>query len=204
MNLDYMQIDSSDIEIEKKWLELIRKGDESAFEKLFKEYYLALTQFAWNFTGSKAIAEELVQDLFADIWEKRETWKCFGDLRPYLFRVIKEKCLDHLKHQKVKHKYDGQWMEQWVNSSVEFEVLENDEQLELIRKAIQKAVEELPLRGKMIYKLHKYNGLTYPDIADVMNITIKTVESQMSRVLKMLRENLAYLIPFLFLVVMAL
>ncbi|MEX1120496.1 MAG: sigma factor, partial [Balneolales bacterium] len=60
--------------IEQDWLELIRKGDERAFERLFKQYYFPLTRFAWRLIDSKAIAEELVQDLFADIWEERETW----------------------------------------------------------------------------------------------------------------------------------
>ncbi|MEX0778798.1 MAG: RNA polymerase sigma-70 factor [Balneolales bacterium] len=187
--------------IEQDWLELIRKGDERAFERLFKQYYFPLTRFAWRLIDSKAIAEELVQDLFADIWEERETWSYAGELRLYLYRKVKQKCLNHFKHQKVRHKYDSQWMEQWETSFINFEEQENEQQVKLLNEAINNAVEDLPPRSKMTFKLHKHDGLTYPEIAEVMDISLKTVESQMTRAMKILRDQLAYLMPFLLIAV---
>ncbi|MEX2404727.1 MAG: RNA polymerase sigma-70 factor [Balneolales bacterium] len=184
-------------------LDLIRKGDEQAFEKLFKQYYFPLTRFAWRFIESKAIAEELVQDLFTEIWENRETWDFTGELRPYLYRKIKHKCLNHFKHQKVKHKYDGQWMEQWETSFINFEDQERDQQLKLLREAINSAVDDLPSKSKMTYKLHRHDGLTYPEIAEVLNISIKTVESHMTSAMKQLRERHAHLMPFFLIALLA-
>ncbi len=85
-------------------------------------------------------------------------------------------------------------MEQKENPQIEFRDEYREQQ---IREAIAKAIEELPERSKMTYKLHRYDGLTYPEIADVMGVSVKTVESQMTRTLKMLRERLAWLLPFL-------
>ncbi len=178
----------SDSELE--WIALIKKGDDHAFEKLFHEYYFPLTRFACRYTESIAIAEELVQDLFLEIWEQRETWTPFGKLRPCLYRIIKQKSLNHLKHQKVKRRYDSQWMNDWTNPTYISEDSDSEEQLKSLVESLNKLVEQLPHRSKMIYKLHKNDGLTYSEIAEVMEISKKTVESQMSRALKFLREKL--------------
>lgn len=175
---------------EMKWLSLIREGDDQAFEKLFHEYYQSLTRFAWRYVESKAIAEELVQDLFLEIWEKRKTWEPFGKLRPCLYRIIKQKCLNHLKHSKIKRTYDKIWMDDWTTTTFWPEDADKDEEIKRIITSLNQAVELLPHRSKMIYKLHKTDGLTYSEIAEVMEISQKTVESQMSRALKILREKI--------------
>lgn len=176
------------------WTENIQKGDERAFEILFKKYYLPLTRFAWRYVHSKAIAEELVQELFAILWESRKGWKNGKSIRSYLYKSIRNLCLNYLKHQKVKEKYDRQWMDQKEHPEIEYREPYREQQ---IRTAIAKAIEELPSRSKMTYKLHRFDGLTYEEIADVMGVSVKTVESQMTRTLKNLRERLAWLLPFL-------
>jgi RNA polymerase sigma-70 factor (family 1) len=182
------------------WIENIRNGDERAFEILFKKYYLPLTRFAWRYVNSKAVAEELVQELFTILWEKREGWETKGSLRSYLYKSVRNLSLNYLKHQGVKQEYDHQWMEQKENPEIEFRDTFREQQ---IREAITRAIEELPERSKMTYKLHRYDGLTYSEIADVMGVSVKTVESQMTRTLKMLRERLAWLLPFLVIALMA-
>lgn len=179
------------------WIGLIQKGDEHAFELLFKEYYEPLTRFAWRYVKCKAVAEGLVQDIYSDIWEEREGLDLEGSIRPYLYKVVRNHSLNYLKHQEVKRKYDPQWMEQNKFPMVVYRDKKREEQ---IRKAIELAIEELPERSKMTYKLHRHDGLTYQEIAEVMDVSVKTVESQMTRTLKMLRERLAYLLPFLIMV----
>lgn len=184
------------------WIENIRKGDERAFEILFKKYYLPLTRFAWRYVQSKAIAEELIQELFTILWEKRfeldmDTEK---SIRSYLYKSARNLALNQIKHQEVKNKYDNEWMDQKENPEIEYRDRLREQQ---IRNAIAQAVEELPPRSKMTYKLHRYDGLTYTEIAEVMDVSVKTVESQMTRTLKMLREKLAWLLPFLMIAVMA-
>jgi RNA polymerase sigma-70 factor (family 1) len=181
-------------EDECSWIELIRDGDEYAFELLFREYYAQLTRFTWRYVKSKAVAEGLVQDIFSDIWENREELELSGSIRPYLYKVVRNHSLNYIKHQEVERKYDPLWMDQKEIPMINYRDKKREEQ---IRKAIEKAVDELPERSKMTYKLHRHDGLTYQEIAEVMDLSVKTVESQMTRTLKILREKLAYLLPFL-------
>ncbi|MEX1063692.1 MAG: RNA polymerase sigma-70 factor, partial [Balneolaceae bacterium] len=172
-----------------------RGGDHQAFEALFKKYCLPLTRFAWRFVSSHAVSQELVQEVFADIWEKRETLVIHGSIRPYLYKATKNCALNFLKRNEIKKECDTLWVEKMETTSMfEFEGQEETEQL---RKMIGRAVEELPPRSRMTYKLHRHDGLTYEEIAEVMNISVKTVESQMTRTLKILRERLAIMLPCL-------
>lgn len=184
---------------EQCWIELIRSGEEYAFELLFKEYYLQLARFAWRYVKCKADAEGLVQDVFLDIWENRMELELNGSIRPYLYKVVRNHSLNYLKHQKVERKYDALWMDQKEVPTINYREKKREEQ---IQNAIEKAVEELPERGKMTYKLHRHDGLTYQEIAEVMDVSVKTVESQMTRTLKTLRERLAYLLMYLLVAVM--
>lgn len=185
--------DKEDFE-DRLWAENIRKNDGKCFELLFKKYYLQLARFAWRYVDSKAIAEELTQELFTILWENRYDWQVKGSVRSYLYKSIRNMSLNHLKHQDVKRKYDSQWASGNEHTEIKFydEVREKQ-----IREAINMAVAALPPRSKMTYKLHRYDGLTYEEIADVMDVSVKTVESQMTRTLKTLRERLSYLLPFL-------
>lgn len=181
------------------WMEDIQAGDHCAFEKLFRRYYLLLTRFAWRYVNSKAVAEELVQEIFSELWEDRKELDITESVKAYLYKAVKHRSLNYLKHQKVKLKYDARWMEDKERTAtVNFK---DREHLEQIRTAIKKAVEELPSRSKMTYKLHRHDGLTYKEIAEVMDVSVKTVESQMTRTLKILRERLAHLLPFILIVV---
>ena len=177
------------------WIRNIRNGDHRAFEVLFKEYYFHLARFAWRYVKSKAIAEEIVQEIFSDIWENREQWEITGSVRSYLYKTVKNRSLDYLKHQRVRQKYDSRWMDQKENPTIEFE---DEMRRRQIREAVRKAIEDLPPRSRMTYKLHRYDGLTYEEIAEVMEVSVKTVESQMTRTLKKLRERLSYLLPIFF------
>ncbi|MEX0660604.1 MAG: RNA polymerase sigma-70 factor [Balneolaceae bacterium] len=184
------------------WIENIQKKDERSFEILFKKYYLPLTRFVWRYVDSKAIAEELVQELFTILWEKREEWNVDTEktIRSYLYKSARNLALNQLKHQEIKEKYDSEWMNQKEHPSIKYrdEIREHQ-----ISTAISRAIEELPPRSKITYKLHRHDGLTYTEIAEVMGVSVKTVESQMTRTLKTLREQLSYLLPFFAIAMMA-
>ncbi len=184
----------------KDWVLKIQKGDEQAFECLFKEHYYHLSRFAWRYVKSKAIAEELVQEVFANIWENRRSWSPSGPIRGYLYQAVKHRALDHLKHEEVRQEYDPKWMKNKENPTIDFEDSRRKQQL---KQAINKEIEALPSRSKMTYKLHRYDGLTYREIAEVMDVSVKTVESQMTRTLKRLRKRLSYLLPFLLVATLA-
>jgi RNA polymerase sigma-70 factor (ECF subfamily) len=176
----------------KEFIEKIQQGDEQAFEQLFKEYYFPLSRFAWRYVKSKAVAEELVQDVFTVIWEEQAGWQPTGSMRTYLYQMVKSQSIDYLRHRQVQRKYDPQWMEEQAQPPIYFEDSSEKKQLQ---EAIKREIETLPPRSKMAFKLHRYDGLTYKEIAEVMDISVKTVESQMSRTLKRLRERLSHLLP---------
>jgi RNA polymerase sigma-70 factor (ECF subfamily) len=156
-----------------------------------------LSRFAWRYVHSKAVAEELAQEVFADIWAERASWEPGGSVKAYLFKAVKHKSIDHIRHKKVQQEYDPEWMEnREEKTSIDFEDRDGEEQ---IRRAIKKEIDALPSRSKMTFKLHRYDGLTYHEIAEVMDVSVKTVESQMSRTLKRLRERLSHLLPVLIL-----
>ena len=177
---------------EKLWEAFVRESNEKAFEILYKRYYSQLVRFSWRYSKSKAVAEELVQDFFTDIWENAEILNITYSVKAYFFKAIRNSSLNYIKNQKVQEKYDPEWMSM-KKETVMLEI-EDKFQEKKIQEAIKNAVENLPERSRMTYKLHRNDGLTYEEIAEVMVVSVKTVESQMTRTLKILRNRLSYLL----------
>jgi RNA polymerase sigma-70 factor, ECF subfamily len=186
-----LEPDEWDEDVEKHWEEAVRNGDKVAFRNIFDTYYESLICFAFRYVKSKVDAEWAVQEVFLWIWEKRRDWNVEGTLKTYLFRAVKYKCLDLLRHEEVKAKYIREHtyrQEKSVPAQIEIEA-EFDE--EKFKRLAQAAIEELPERTRIIYKMSRQEGLTYHEIADVLEISPKTVESQMSRALNILRTRLS-------------
>lgn len=186
-------MDTGEVEInightEQKWVKQIREGNEHAFEKLFMKYYSSLVNFAFSYLKCNHIAEEVVQDIFADCWDRREELDHTRNIKTYLFQSVKFKSLDILKHRDVKNRYHKE-LKSMREEKIEPE-FKIDSTNQAFVKAVQKAIQALPDRAQRVYVLHRKEGLTYKEIADVMDISPKTVESQMSRALKILRNRL--------------
>lgn len=182
---------------EEQMVAAIRSGDGEAFEQLFFDYYDALCQFACRYVHTMFIAEGLVQDVLATIWEKRATLPANLNLRTYLFQSVKNKALDYLKHEKVIKKH-----EQEVVVRLYQDVYETDTESitkEGFIEAVQEAIEDLPEQSRRIYKLSRTKGLTYPEIAKILDVSPKTVEYHISKSLSRLRVRLAKYLPVLFL-----
>lgn len=170
------------------WVEKIREGDRNAFEKLFLKFYGPLCKFAWRFVRSSDISEELVQDVFLHIWESREVLDRNKNIKSYLYQVVRNKSLNHLKHQDIAEEYNRKI--EWLNSTPITQIHNFDEESEFIRAA-KRAIEDLPEGIRHIYKLSRKDGLTYREISEVLDIPLKTVESQMSKALGTLRQRLS-------------
>lgn len=189
----------TNVDDEELWKTFVHENDEYAFEILYKRYYQQLVRFSWRYSKSKAVAEELVQDFFADIWENPKTFNITSSIRAYFYKAVRNSSLNYIKQKKVQEKYDPEW----ISMKKEAIMLEIEDKFreDKIREAIKNAVENLPERSRMTYKLHRYDGLTYEEIAEVMDVSVKTVESQMTRTLKILRNKLSYLLSILLLIV---
>lgn len=174
--------------VEAQWIEQIRTGDECAFEKLFLKYYFALVNFAFSYLKSTHEAEEVVQEVFADCWERKNQLDPTKNIKTYLFQSVKFQSMDILKHRKVVNRYQSELMnEKETQTQPEPQINSSEEEFV---NAVQEAIDDLPNRAKRVYVLHRKEGLTYKEIAEVMDISPKTVESQMSRALQILRNRL--------------
>lgn len=154
--------------------------------------------YAVRYVEDSALAEEVVQDVFLSFWEKRMTLEITGSIEAYLFRAVRNTCLNHIKHAKVKHRFA---MAQ-IPSLSEEEGRVTDKVVELeLQEKIDECVDQLPPERKKIFKLSREEGLKYKEIASQLGLSIKTVEAQMGKALKFLRENLMEYLPVLIVMV---
>ncbi|MDX9883934.1 MAG: RNA polymerase sigma-70 factor [Prolixibacteraceae bacterium] len=166
-------------------LELSR-GNEKAFETIFNRYYQSLCLFSKQILNDDELAEETVQDLFVKIWEKRFSLSIDTSLRHYLFMAARNLCFNQLQHQKIKKRYAQKILE-----NTETEIKTDEYYLEPgLKQAIEKALGLLPPKRKEIFRLSREEGLKYKEIADRLDISVKTVEAQMGLALKFLRDQL--------------
>lgn len=176
---------------EKKLVRSVReKGDREAFKKIFLAYYERLYGFAYSFVKRSDVAEDIVQTVFLKIWEQKESWDPPGLLKHYLFTAVRNEALNILKHLKIVSETEEEvsMIYDEIKSSY---YSEQDQEVEKLRKEIQKAIDKLPERCQQIYILSRRSGLTYAEIAEILEISVNTVGTQMGRALSSLRSDLS-------------
>lgn len=168
------------------------------FEKLFKEQYEKLCSIANQYLKDLEAAEEVVQSTFVRFWETREKLNIEKSHASYLSVAVRNSCLNQLKHLKIKEAYKAD-----NKREMEYEELRTEESNtdELVDK-IKSAIEKLPEGRRKIFVLSRYEGLKYREIAERLNISVKTVENQMGSALKFLKSNLAEYIVSLLLIIL--
>ena len=178
--------------------ESIKEGNESAFEMIFRTYYRSLCQYAYSFLNDKDEAEEVVQATFINVWEKKDTLQIETSFKSYLYRMVRNACLNAIKHEKVKHQYAVHQLAFGDNSieSVNQAVMRNE-----LEWKIQEALKALPEQCRLVFQLSRFEELKYSEIAEQLNISIKTVENHMGKALKIMRDQLKEYLP-LFLIFM--
>jgi RNA polymerase sigma-70 factor (ECF subfamily) len=155
------------------------------FGALFRQFYPALCSFVVQYVRSRAVAEELVQDLFLRLWERRESWQDAMPSRSYLYQAARNRAFDHIKRQRVAERESLELVEETDPPAAEAELDAQD-----LRAALDRAIEQLPPRTREVFVLSKGHGLTYPQIAEALTISVKTVEAQMTRAFRILRGRL--------------
>ncbi|MTI32556.1 RNA polymerase sigma-70 factor [Xanthovirga aplysinae] len=177
---------------ENEIIAAIQKGNEEVFESIFRNHYEPLCMHAMRYLEDADAAEEVVQELFYQIWQKREELTINSSLKAYLFRSVRNSCLNLIKHEKVKEDYKN-YNQHRINVA-EKQVSLSVEENELSGLIIQ-AIEELPEERRKIFKMSRNEGLKYKEIAQHLNISVKTVEAQMGKALRFMREQLAEFLP---------
>lgn len=154
------------------------------FEKLFKEFYNPLCNYVNRFINDREDCKEIVQNTFLRIWENREQLKITTSVKGYLYRATKNSMIDFIRKNKNV---------QSINEDVLHKVVDdNPDELSpyLIRSAIIKASNKLKMKNKEIFLLHKFEGLTYPEIAKHLGISKRAVEDNIARAYRILRDEL--------------
>lgn len=169
----------------------LRAGDARALEALFREYYASLCDFAVRYVREASVAEDLVQDLFADLWARRASWTPRESVRAYLFSAVRNRALNLRKRQAVEQDWERAETASELPSlhRVPETALERLEREELNAR-VTAAVESLPERCRLVMHLRWRERLPNAEIAAVMGISVKGVEMQLSRGLKALRAML--------------
>jgi RNA polymerase sigma-70 factor, ECF subfamily len=168
----------------------IRAGDRRAFEELFREMYSPVVAFAARYVGDMR-AEELAQELFFDLWQKREQWELRGSVRAYLFTAARNRGLNARRRDAVERDWAD---DEGVDSVRQLHVTppQPDDLLDAAERAtlVSSALDALPERARLAMHLRWREDMSYAEIADVLGITIKSVENSLARSLKALRARL--------------
>ncbi len=172
--------ENNDIKIFKK----INGGDKKSFEELFRKYYPSLCRFVFPFVKDISLSEEIVQEMFIKIWDKREKININTTVKSYLYKASRNTALNFIKQKKDNISLDNTKI-QYKNSD-KTDIIEYKE----LEKQISEAIDSLPEKCREIFCLSRHEEMTYKQIADYLEISIKTVENQMGIALRKLRSYL--------------
>ena len=163
----------------------ISNDDEKAFGQIFHRHYKRMVMVARRYMTDLDLSENIVQQIFVKLWEQRKNLQ-INSFEAYLLVSVRNSCNNELKHQKTIRKYENQAIDEpWETD----DVYPDNETLEKIYKVI----EEMPPQRKKIFKMNRLEGMKYKEIAEALQLSPKTVEVQISKALKYLKENLSYL-----------
>ncbi|MCK5464968.1 MAG: RNA polymerase sigma-70 factor, partial [Bacteroidales bacterium] len=159
---------------EKQVISRIRNGDEQAFEWLFKQYYEKLCQWAYRYLRDLDSSEEVVQDLYYNLWRNRASMEFHVSVKSYLYKAVSNNCKMLIRKKGRRSAIEADLASQHPGSNTEpAELLEVKE----IREVVNRTLEELPDKPAQIFRMSRYEGLKYREIAEKLSISIKTVEA---------------------------
>jgi RNA polymerase sigma-70 factor (ECF subfamily) len=181
---------------EKNIFRKIREDDREAFKNLFDTYYASLCHYASHYLNDDALSEEVVQELFVKIWEKRKSLDIDSSVKNYLFRSVRNGSLNQIQHDKVRQLHGRKLKEALMSEDPAADYLIPPE---MILK-LEEGIESLPEKRREIFRLSREEGLKYREIAEKLQISVKTVEVQMGLALKNLRQKIGSFVLLLFLI----
>lgn len=171
----------------------VRAGSQAAFRTLFRAHYAALCRYGYRFVQSRAVAEELVSDVYLRVWTVRERWDVRGSARAYLYTAVRSAALDWLRRERVERRSLDRSMRDIDPSDVG--LCESDAEARLawqeVAAAIQRAVDDLPPRPREVFLLRWQRHRSNAQIAAQLGIAVKTVEMHMTRAYDALRSVLS-------------
>jgi len=171
-------------------------ADKIDFETLFKVHYSKLCAYANLFLNDPDASEDVVQEVFFKVWKNRSELVINSTIKSYLFRAVRNGCMNVIDHITVREAYKLV-NEEDIKSSEEVPI--DMAIVSELEQRIRESIDHLPTERRKIFILSRFDGLKYKEIADQLNISVKTVENQMYQALRFLRENLVDYLPLILL-----
>lgn len=168
-----------------KLFELLKKSDEGALNILFEKYFQALCHFSYKITNDAATSEEVVSDVFIEVWKRREYINIHDSFKAYLFKSVRNLSLNVLKKQIRDTDLFKDLEYEYYTKTLETEFIENENKEEILK--FYDCINE---PAKTIFLMNREQNFTYKQIAEILQISVKTVESHMGKALKQLKEQL--------------
>jgi RNA polymerase sigma-70 factor (ECF subfamily) len=176
---------------DRELLDRIARDDEEAFASVFRTHYPSLVGAAQAMLGDRGRAEEVVQDVLLELWRRRHTIAIESTLRAYLQRATRNRALNVVRHEKVAQRMAPLAADDPVVRATDVAGVVESE----IDRDLHEAVTHLPARCREVFELSRVQGLRYAEIAETLGISVKTVEAQMGKALRILRERMAKWLP---------
>ena len=170
------------VEEDKKAFDQLKLGNTKGLEILFRTYFHPLYIQAYKFVLNKEVAEELVQDVFTGLWEKREKIQVERNIKAYLFTATKNRSLNYLRTSFAKQQFIGKVPERPIE--------ENEGEVKELELLLEEAIGSLPEKCGTIFRLSRFSDMTYDEIADHLGISKDTVKSQIKTALSRIRAFL--------------
>lgn len=174
-------------------------GDEETYISLFREYYVSLCSYSRRYVGRKDIAEEIVSETFLKIWETRETIKINTSVKAYLFQAVCNNSLNYLRKLKkegfLDEHFQGTSSENIGFAIAPEEIEEQSLTMENINEKIEEAVSTLPEQQQKAFRLKRFEGKKTKEVAEIMGLSVKTIEMHLSKATLNLRKKLKDYLP---------
>lgn len=172
-------------------VEGLKEGNVKIYDYLFQYYYSGLVVFVQKYIPDNDSAEDIVQDFFVKLWINRDKLSITTSLKAYFFSSIKNRCIDHLRHEVTKGKAEKYLLVSLQETTGEQNLLIESE----LREKINAAIDKLPPVCREVFMLNRFDGLKPAEIAAKKGISVRTVETHIGKALKILRNELSGYLP---------
>lgn len=172
---------------ERVLLGKLKKDDQSAFSVVFTQYYSDLVRFSFKFTNDLNISEEIVQDVFLRLWENRSSLEIHTSLKSYLLKNVQNRSIDSLRHTGITNQYVSMVLNNVIATQND---TENYVFFSELQANYNNALKKIPVQYADVFRMSRMEGLKYQEIADMLGVSVRTVEVRLSKALVILREEL--------------
>jgi RNA polymerase sigma-70 factor (ECF subfamily) len=170
----------------------VRDGDIRSYETLFRRFYEPLCLYGNKITGNMDAAEDIVQELFYTLWKERTSLKIVWSVKSYLYGAVRNQSLQYLEHLQVRKQYYQKIVTDNISESDPNDSPQQILEYKELEQRLNFVLEKLPKRRRDIFRMNRFEGKKYEQIAHEMSLSVKTIEAEMSKALQTLRKSLRF------------